>query len=568
MFDNKPMTSTVGNVPGVSPSLVNRGARKSFHYIEDVFDPAKHDIVDVHKYVVPMENELVFDVTNGTTYRVTHVDIEATLKSTLIPWPSDNNDGSGEQDTIFGVKGGPGLGEALLSIDYSVRPNRARVDSTIMRPGAAYAKLFLGNDVGPTGEVISAQYDGGGNMLGDFVPTILAEIVDRTNLNIMTTGSFSVTGNEHTLTNGKRCTLVFYDEGGNFIPPVQPVMVQHSSYMRDHQIGIKYVTAISLVSPWFANTINPEKLLIPVNVNLGSLELRAMVHYSNGEEVVYPVNGTKFIMHGLQEYRPKYPGQGGEICLTYKLSDDEQLYMAAPGTPNHLSRVYEIQAASPAGAYSPRLYTYPQWDGAIAGYRLQHFLYDLDRDSMVDVTQFVTMNDKSPVYRPNSYHIAQDLIFNLNLRDVDATKESVTFIQHTQVVLLKDKNADGNRFEVRFSNTKPTYRSLFMDITVEGNKTKFNLANGFDTLEEWLEGLYWAVDPSYNIYDESKAPTPTHFDVMLEDGRRWRFPVSTWNSESEIGLILEQGKTVFINWIYREANSNELQLATTGVTMV
>ncbi|WP_228493025.1 hypothetical protein, partial [Pseudomonas aeruginosa] len=116
--------------------------------------------------------ELVIDVPNKQFLEVIHVDYQGkTLKSTLVPWePRTSEDGTTtEQDWIFGLRGGPLLGEALLSVDYSQRPNIARVDSTIMRPGAAYAKLYLGNDASDNGRIISAQYDKSANMISNKV---------------------------------------------------------------------------------------------------------------------------------------------------------------------------------------------------------------------------------------------------------------------------------------------------------------------------------------------------------------------------------------------------------------
>lgn len=571
MFDNNPNTSAKGAVPGTSISPYNTGERKNFHYIENIFNPEIHPVEDLHKYVVPQEGEVVFDIPNGVIHRVSHVDWQATLKSTLVPWRMQNVDegNTTEQDWIFGVRGGPLLGEALLTIDFSIRPNRARVDSTIMRPGAAYAKLYLGNDISENGKVISAQYDQSAspNMISNQVPVKLAEIVDRTNLMIMTTGPFSVTDNELALPDGTRATLVFYDQGGNFIPPAQPVMVQHGAYMRDHQLGTKYVTEVELRSPWFTNANTPEKMLIPINVNLGSIEFRAVVHYSDGTSEVHPVNSGRFALFGLNEYRPKWPGQAANVTLVYSLAPGEQHYIASPGSPNFKSREYTLEASAVKGAYSPKIYTYPQWDGAINGYRLQHFLYDLDRKTLIDVTAFVKYNDKSPVYRPASYGVAQNLIFNLNLKDVSNTNESVIFIQHTEIVLLKDVNGPGSRWSVNFDISKATYVAKVASARNAGANTTINLTNGFANQAAWLAGMYQAVQPSWDSWNEEKAPAPTHFDFMHEDGRRWRYSVADWNKANMISIELQRGKTYFINWINRSSSGVELQLATTGVTV-
>lgn len=565
MFDNSPSTTVSRAVPGVSLAAANNPERKSFHYIENIFDPDKHPASDLEKYVVPNEGELVFDVPNGRIYFVNHVDIQAGYKTHLTVWNLQaETTSTTEQDWIFGQRGGPLAGEALLAVDYSVRPNIARIDSTIMRPGAAYALVFLGNDTGPTGTVISAVYDKSANKLTEEIPCELAEIVDRTNVNIMTTGQFSVTLNAEALTDGKRCTAVFYDQGGNFIPPVQPLMVQQTAYMKDHRIGMRTITGIELVSPWFTNTSDPERLMIPINTPIVGIEWRARVHYSDGDVEEASVNGTKFSLLGLNRYRPMYPGQEAELVLTYQMSEDEMPYLASPGAPRHISRRYTIQATAVQGSYTPKIYTYPEWDTTTSRWMLKHYLYDLDRKVRIDVTDKVSFNDQSPPFKPTSYGVEQALIFNLNLRDVSTSYESVIFRQFTNITLYKDVNGPGKRWDVQYNFQKLPYTGIEAVVKNNGTKTTFNLTNGAKTQAEWLTALYWAIDPSYNDKTEEKAPTPTAFDIMDAKGQRFRYQLADWNKDNTIAIELAKGHTYFICWVNVDQTGNELQLAMTG----
>jgi len=572
MFDDKPSTSAERAIAATAASTTNNPQRGMFLYIEDMFDPDKHPPEDQTKYVVPKENWLVFDVNNGVILRVAHVDSQATQKATLVPWAliNGNEDATTEQDWIYGLRGGPMAGEALLSIDYSVRPNVARVDATIMRPGAAYAKVFLGSAAVETA-IISAQYDKSNNMTTNKVPCKLAEIVDRTNVSIMTTGPFSVTMNEEALKDGTRCWLVFYDEGGDYIPPAQPLMVQHCSYMKDHQIGTKYVTEVELLSPWFTNTMDPELLIIPMNVLIPAVELRAIVHYSDGSvsPEPLPVNGERFSLYGVNEYRPTWPGQEGELNLIYKHQPNEQAYMPKPGTPDHTNRIYRVQSAAVKGAYSPKIYTFPVWDPAISGWSLSHYLYDLDRKTALDVTAKVTFNDKSEPWRPVSYGVSQSLIFNLNLKDVSPLYESVIFNQHTTIILYKDINGTGKRWDVGFSPNKPFYGGMFAKTKNAGITTTVNISQDIYLVENWLKAMYRGVEPSYNRFDEEKAPEPTHFYLMHPvDKRKWRFTIATdWNKNNVLGIQLQQGQTWFIQWVSRDAAGVELQLGQSAVTV-
>lgn len=571
LFDSKPSTSATRAVAGVALNEANDPQRGRMLYIWDIFDPDKHPPEDVIKYVVPDENRLVFDPDNGVILRVAHVDKEATQKSTLVPWKMINGseDATTEQDWIYGLRGGPMIGEALLAIDYTVRPNVARVDATIMRPGAAYAKVFLGSAAVETA-IISAQYDRGGVMTTNKVPCRLAEIVDRTNVNIMTTGPFSVTLNAEALPDGKRCWLVFYDEGGDYIPSAQPLMVQHTAYMKDHQLGVKYIMSIELISPWFTHTMNPSKLIVPMNVDIPALELRAVVHYSDGSKSdPQPVNGESFSLYGLNEYRPTWPGQTAEINLIYKLKVNERPYLPKPGNPDFFGAIYDLEASAVVGAYSPKIYTYPYWDAAISGWSLRHYLYDLDRKTAIDVTSSVKFNDQSEPWRPTAWGVAQSLIFNLNLKDVSTLNESITFKQYTTIVVHRDVNTAGKRWDVAFSANKPLFGGKFAARVNAGTNTTFNLTNGYANKAAWLAGMYWAVEPSFNRFDEEKAPDPTHFYMVHPiTGRRWLYSVEDWNKDNFIDLELQNGQTWLVQWVARQPSGVEWQLAETGVTAV
>jgi len=572
MYGDSPSTSAERAVGATDLALANVGERFQpfMLHIQDIYDPDIHPVEDIKRYVVPKENWLVHDVPNGVILRVAHVDIEATNKSTLVPWNMINGDASQttEQDWIFGLKGGPMLGEALLSIDYTQRPNVAKVDSTIMRPGAAYAKVYKGNRAEES-ELISVQYNPQMVITSKTVPCKLAEIVDRTNVSIMTTGSFSVTENEEALPNGSRCYLVFFDEGDNFIPPAQLLRVQHSSYMKDHQLGVKMIDDIELVTPWFTNTTDPELLVVPINVVIPAVELRAIAHYSDGSSSeAMPVNAPPFNLIGLSEYRPTWPGQSGEIILTRALGANEQHSIAEAGNPNFKKRTYRIEAGPVKGAWSPKLYSFPVWDPVISGYSLKHWLYDLDRRYAIDVTEFVTFNQQSQPWRPTAYGISQMLIFNLNLRDVSVLNASITFKQYTSIVLRAPITGSGKRWEVSFTQNAPMFGDKFAQVTNAGINTKFNLTNGFANKAAWLEGMYRGVSPSYNRFDEDKAPDPTHFYMTHPtDGRKWLFSVDQWNQTNGIGIELQHGQTWLVQWVSRNAAGVELQLACSAVTI-
>jgi hypothetical protein len=566
VFSGQPKSTaeTTGVVPANQPSLMNEGDIKRILYLDQIYDPDIHPVADMAKYIAPLEGMIVIDVPDHRLLQVKHVDRYNTWKTTfenyfLLP-EKDISDYNLFPQHEYGFL----QGELALAIDFSTRPAVARVDANAVAPNATYAMLYKGAIISEKGEIISATYSGldlENNRIG--VSPVVYDNVE--NLTVMGCNTFSVTQNEAALPNGTRCTLVFYDQSGRPIPPTYPVVVQHCAYLRDHQLDVRYVESIELVSPWFTNSTKPNTLFVPVNLPLSSVEFRALIRYSNGDVVEQPVNSFNgdngFRLDGLNQYKPTTPGQiSDEIVLTYFFSEGEQASIAQAGAPRHMSNVYEIVATPAQGAYSPRIYTYPYWDPAV-GYRLKHYLTDLDRKYCRDVTDQVTLNESSPVFQGQLFGQEQPMIFNLNMRDVSAMYEPWSFIQYSTITLFNPATAVGRKWNVRHDYNSPGFPNMtveFWSQTGGGNPGRF--AN-VTTVDEFLNAGYWAFNPMYDPRTEVKAPQPTHFDLVREDGTYTSaIPIAAFNQLPISSIALSNGGTLYIRWVLREADGNELQL--------
>lgn len=570
MFDSNPSTSNVLVTGANNVSSVTSAKLRKILWIGNVWDPDVHDPADFDAYVVPEEGWLVWDL-QGTevvmwfVYKVYQNKSE--LKPCTIQQQTSNT--TEDQDVLFGRKGGPIAGEGLMVIDYTTRPNRARIDSKITRPGAAYALLYLGDrlDTDDGGVIISAQYDKNGVKVSNKIPVTLAAIKNYENRTVMTTDTFSVIKNEDALPNGSRATLVFFDEGDMPITPSQRIVIQHCGYLRNRQIGVRYVTDIELLGPWFTDANAPDKMILPILTPLSGIEFRAAVHYSDGEPVIRSVNDGKFELIGTDEYRPTYPGQAAELVLRYIFDEDEEHYVAKPGQDGRLTRKYIIMAGDAQGAYAVKLYIYPVWDFTASQWKLVMFMYDLDRRTFINVTDHIRYSDVSPPFRPNSYGMMQDLTFLLTLKDVSQTYNSTIYKQETGVVLYNDINSAEREWGVVYDITKPTYDGKFANTVNNGANTKVNVKNGAADQAAWLEMLYWSVIPSFDIFNEEQAPTPDKFYLMLEDGRKWPVQIADWDKDITIGGALPKGQTVFLQWVKVMTGGDEQQLALTGLSV-
>lgn len=565
MFSNKPTPPGSGPiVPGNKPQPPNVGDIKTVKYLDQIFDPDVHPVEDMAKYLIPLEGEIVVDVPNKRFLVVKHVDRNATWKSTFEDWDPMRVDGSTDYDLFPKHEYGFLSGQLALAIDFSVRPPVARVDSNATAPDAAYALLYLGNLIGEKGQIISAMYAGQQLVKKeiDVAPVIFDNLENKT---IMHATSFSVTQNEAALPNGTRCTLVYYDQAGRPIPDTYPVVVQHCAYLRDHRLDQRYIKSIELVSPWFTNSTKPNTLFVPVNLALKTVEFRAVVHYSDGSSEEHPVNSfngdSGFTLSGVDQYKPTTPGQVSDaLVLTYAFKEHEQALIAQPGAPRHISEVYEIVATPSQGAYSPRVYSYPHWD-VLAGFKLRHFVTDLDRKYCRDVTDIITLNDTSPVFQGQLFGEEQPMVFNLNMRDVSAAYEPWSFVQHTTVTLYNPPSSPGRKWDVRHSYSRPPFSNLNVEFneSVSGAVTaKFA---GMTDLADFLTKAYWAFEPIFDPRTEVKAPEPTHFDLLRVNGKvRTAIPIAQFEDLPVSDLGITDGETLFIRWTRREDTGSELQL--------
>lgn len=564
MFSTKVNAPGGSIVPGNEPQVPNMSDRKQVRYLDQIYDPDIHLVQDMAKYIIPQESELVHDTDNHRILIVKHVDKNATWKTTFENYwllPEETND---DYDLFPRHEFGFLQGELALAIDFSVRPPVARVDSNATSSDASYAILYKGALINEKGEVLSASYSGQDyiNEKISVSPVIFDNLENRT---VVGCNSFSVTQNEAALPNGTRCTLVYYDVAGRPIPPTYPVVVQHCAYLRDHQLDRRYVKSIELLAPWFTNSTRPRTMFVPINLPLKSIEFRAVVHYNDGSSEEWPVNsfngGSGFTLHGTDQYKPTTPNQVSDaLVLTYVFKEHEQAIIAQPGSPNHISESYEIVATPSQGAYSPRVYTYPYWDGVV-GWKLKHWLTDLDRKYCRDVTDQVTLNEASPVFEGLKYGEEQPLIFNLNMRDVSAIYEPWAFVQHTTITLYNPPTSPGRKWDVRHSYSRPPFQNLTVEFIQSVNGSIQAKFSKFATVDEFLEKAYLSFEPMFDPRSEIKPPMPTHFDLVRVDGTaRTGITVAQQNDLPISDLGLADSETLYIRWTRRDGTGNEIQL--------
>lgn len=520
---------------------------------------------------VPKEGDWVVDKDNGWFY-VSHVGMEGENLSTLVPWEAPSRVGTGADDLVI-------LGDIsrytsefiTCGIDYSQMPPVMSVDNRIQVFGSnvASAKIFLNNDIGPNGTVVSCQYDNSGNIVSNQVNLELVKFNDSRNIAVRVPLPCHCSQN---LADGETLMLVFYDKNGGTILPTYRLVVQNTAFVRRTEQGQKYVKSVQLLSP-FLNGSDPELLEIPVSIrNLSAVEFRARVWYSDNSYKDWTVDGDRVVLNGVREYVPTIVGQEASLTLTYFLNDTEQAVSANPGEKPHVDQNYRIRTTEAIGAYAPKLYGYPVWVNTTTGWKMTWWLYNLDRQMAYDVTSKVELGVNSPAFDGKNYGVTQHLSYAITLSDVDSRWKPYRHVQNIDVVLYgAPGQSTGTPWTVGFDPGQtplygPGLKCKISSVTATTSTVKID--SGIATYAEWLNQMFYNTRPLRAIASESKAPTPTHFEIYVDSSKVYRYPVTQWNGSLVLSTVLTAGKNVYVKWLKTDAGSVELQLGISALTVV
>lgn len=511
---------------------------------------------------VPNEDDLVVDLLQGF-YRVRDVDYTTGL-SVLIPWvlPKDPN-AITDEDILLGV--GPGyISEHYrIFLDTSVIPHTFACDSRLRIYGSqnSYIKIFKGTDIGVRGEVVSSFYDQAGNLLGENIPLELVAMPDHHNQAVKTP---MVGYTSSRLDDGEVVTVVVYNDTGG-VTSIARMLVKNTSFIRTTDASRRYITGIELISP-FLSSADARVVEYPINVPIRSVPLKGRVNYSDGYKRDFPIDGTKFSLFGAENFVASIIGQTIPMVLTYKLSQEEHVYGASVGNTYHISEAYKATTVKADRSYTVKLYVFPVWVDAIVGYRLEYFMYNLERSAVYYVTPYVELGTNSMPFSPTEYGVTQEISVAIELDKVDTRFGKFRHVQTFGIALHSPGNEDRTCWSVRYSPGQDPVFGLDLQAEVEFvnvNNWRLRLDNGFGSLDEWLRHVYYNTQPLANPEVELVAPQPTHFMLVFAN-RRIELPISEWNKELTVPNDLKTGEVLYLEFIRRNV-ANDLQLGITGL---
>jgi hypothetical protein len=526
---------------------------------------------------IPKLRDWVVDIDLAKYWRVTATD-PTTGISTLSPIIIQSNVDFGPYDQLLGVGPGTQSDTYRCYIDQSVLPHTLAVDARLMVGGSMTnkAKIFKGSDLNGTGEVVSGYFDQMGTLLTQDILLELATLPPNNQLvdlgaGLMTAGAnlairvVPVCYTTHNLADNELVTIVFYSDTGTVVSKRQ-LMIENTAFIRNTELGQRQVVGISLESPFLSNT-EPKLLQYPLNVPVNGLSMIGVVHYNSGPPLRLPVDGTKFSVWGLERFVSTIVGQKFDLVLNYRLSPGETMVGGNnSGNGSFFSESYSAQTINADGSFTNKLFGYPVWIDGVNGYRMEWFLYSLERAAVFRVTPYVRFNPNTPAFNPTAYGVQQTLSLSLTLKDANGSLPAYVHTQAVTVTLLAAGTARSTNWKIGYTPSQnPMYGiGVFASSTfVNQNLWKLKIDSGFATQAEWLTNLYYRTLPLTDETKETAPPVPNFFKIVIGTNET-EYPISQWNTEQIYNTAIPNNGTVFIKFFLRLAD-NDIQLAVAGM---
>lgn len=516
--------------------------------------------------IVPNPGNFVFDPVQGI-FIVVDVDY-VTGVSVLKQWqiPKQNNADS-EEGLILATGPGSVTESFRFLVDKSVTPYVGSPDTRLRFYGddVSHYAIFKGTEYGEKGKIISFVHDTAGNVQGEMAPFKRGiEYIDGKPVisNLITPCLLT-----EDLKDGDRVTIVVYNgEGVKVGTAVLPVL--NTGAVRQLDSARRYVRGIELQSE-FIYSSQPDILKVPVNIPVEHIPMVGVVHYSDGQKEVYPIDQNRMSLYGMDNYTATSAGEGFDLTLCYKLADSEVSYEQKPTTDRKVVRGYRALTVTADGAYSVHLFVYPQWNNETRQYYLDYWLYNMDRQTFYNVSSLIELGVNSAAFDPNRYSSVQTVTVAIDLNRVNSQFKSVRHVQTFQVILMSRGSENKPNWAMK---PRPDQQSSFGGNGIEArfkqlnvNDWEVNIANEATSRETWIQKLYYDVEPLYDPNLADRAPYPTHFRLRFQRNV-YEYSVDQWNQTFNVVNDLQQGELLYIEWIRRTDNT-DLQLAITGLPM-
>lgn len=481
----------------------------------------------------------------------------------------NNNTGVDETlDVITGVGSGYTFESFRVWINKKQLPYTLNFDARLHLYGtkAAYIKVFLGNDISQEGRVVSAIYNASGVLSSENIPLELVKFnSDVTNKAVKTPiNAYCST----TIDDGEILTAVVYAYDGSIVSACR-LIAANSDAVRSLEASAKYVSNVELISPYLSTT-KADTLEYPLNMLVQSDSLKGRVRYSDGTYRDYAVDGVKFSLMGIGGYIASEVGQEFPLILKYTLSPGEYAFGVSDPVPERsITRDYKLETIKSDDEYTVKLFVVPEWLNT-AKWGLRYYLYNLERDSVHDVTNYVELGSESPVFNGGNYNSIQEMTVAFNMLNLGTSYNYYRQVQTFRIQLHRPAtDTTANTFYTLGYTTDLKYGSgIKARASGTTNAYILDISAGYQDLDDWLEYTYRLISPLRYTQTEPTAPKPTH--VRLRIGTAWSREVPIANILSKINNVsatVAQGTLLRLEYFKRTGDIDyELAVGSMNIT--
>lgn len=509
-------------------------------YIDELYNP------DTGKgQWFPNVNDLVVDYVGNQLLRCTAVNYTA-LTYTLTIWKPT---AVYNTDNFIGACA-PHLADALkVYVDTNIYPYTLRVDARLRfgGPDMDSIKIFRGHNTSVNGEVISSY-------LVDNV--IKSENIPLELVNGSQAEKVAVAGRcKGSVTNGELVTIVAYSDT-NEVVAIALANIIVTNLIMAADAPARQIYDIKLRSP-FILPGNDRMLSLPINIPLDDIPLSVDVVYSDGTKNIL-LDGTRAKLDGLRSsgavdtfYLSSVAGQTLPLLLSYKLASNET-YVGNDVVDGVVLRDYQATTLDVDGAYSLKLFVVPTWTNSATGYRLNYYLYDLNRDAVYNATPNVKPSANGGIFDPTLYGVKQHLIVAVDVSKVSAAYSAHIHTQAFSITLLNEGTVKAPNFLLEYDHASKGFGD---DVYVKfyyDNITYWtvDLRAGCASKAEWLMKMYQRIYPLYDRRTEAGPPDPTHFELVTKT-KSYLFTVDQWVSPVHVDFQVNEAEPLLIKWIQR-----------------
>jgi hypothetical protein len=536
--------------------------------------------VGANKYV-PKINDYVLDTVNNVTYAVVDMNV-TTLAVTLKEVVINTSGNFTNNDVLLGINPNTNTDTYRVYLDKSVLPYSLAVDARLKVAGSltSYCKIFLGSDISSTGVVISRLYDQSGNFISENIPLEVVtydSYVDPNGATVTVNNNsikiVSVCYTQYDLQNGELVTAVFYNAQAGVVSKRQ-LLIENTGFIRTLNANQKYITGISLETPFMSQTGSNE-ILYPMNLPVNAMSLIGVVNYSDGSRIKLPVDGTKFSMLGINQYLSTIIGQKINLVLSYKLSPIETVVGAITSDGKFVTQPYNLVTLPVDNVYNVKLFGYPKFVSNAEGYVMVWYLYNLDRNVVFDVTNMVRFNANTGAFRPTLFGNTQRLSVNINLKDVSGNYKSFVHAQTVEVTLYDLPSNLTTSWTVAYeANQNPAYganlfatvKNLALGSHQIDLSASFNFAPTLslaDKFNIFIDKMVTATKPLYNVNKELSYPMPTNFTIVA-NGTEQDYLISSWNSPLAFTNVINEYDTIIVKF-YKQTPTGRIHISAAGI---